>query len=93
MNSAGLFRKLARSGLQNLAPYKPGKPIEELEREIGRGDLVKLASNENPLGPPARILAAISREHRNLARYPDGGAFYLKEKIFVFFHLKEMVQE
>ena len=81
MNSAGLFRKLARSGLQNLAPYKPGKPIEELEREIGRGDLVKLASNENPLGPPARILAAISREHRNLARYPDGGAFYLKEKL------------
>ena len=50
MNSAGLFRKLARSGLQNLAPYKTGKPMEELEREVGRGDLVKLASNENPLG-------------------------------------------
>ena len=82
MNSdSGFFRKLARSGLQNLAPYKPGKPIEELEREIGRRDLVKLASNENPLGPPARVLAAISREHRNLARYPDGGAFYLKEKL------------
>ena len=82
MNSEpGFFRKLARSGLQNLAPYKTGKPMEELERESGRGDLVKLASNENPLGPPDRVLTAISREHRNLARYPDGGAFYLKEKL------------
>ena len=82
MNSkTGFFQKIAQSGLQNLSPYKPGKPIEELERETGRGDLVKLASNENPLGPPRRVLAAISKEHGNLARYPDGGAFYLKQKL------------
>ncbi len=82
MNSKpGSFLKLAQSGLKNLSPYKPGKSIEELEREIGRGDLIKLASNENPLGPPEKVLAAISREHGNLARYPDGGAFYLKQKL------------
>ena len=82
MNSkSGFFLRLAQSGLQNLSPYKPGKPIEELERETGRGDLIKLASNENPLGPPDRVLSAISREHGNLARYPDGGAFYLKQKL------------
>ena len=82
MNSkSGFFLKLAQSGLQNLAPYKPGKPIEELERETGNRDLVKLASNENPLGPPDRVLAAISGEHGNLSRYPDGGAFYLKQKL------------
>ena len=80
-NKRVFFRNFAQSGLQDLAPYKPGKPIEELERETGRANLVKLASNENPLGPPDRVLAAISREHRNLARYPDGGAFYLKQKL------------
>ena len=72
---------LVPSYIKKLQNYKPGKPISEATRETGISNIIKLASNENPLGPPARILAAISREHRNLARYPDGGAFYLKEKL------------
>lgn len=52
------FIALANEGIQGLQPYQAGKPIEELERELGLSDVVKLASNENPLGPPASALAA-----------------------------------
>jgi len=60
-----------------LKPYKPGKPIEELEREYGIKNSVKLASNENPLGPSPRAVAAMQRAIGNLHRYPDGAAFVL----------------
>ena len=61
-------------------PYVPGKPIGELERELGIRNPVKLASNENPLGPSPLALAAIEADlkSKNLNRYPDGGGFYLK---------------
>ncbi len=65
--------------------YVPGKPIEELERELGIKDPVKLASNENPLGPSSLAMEAVLSETKkgslNLNRYPDGGGFYLKEKL------------
>lgn len=63
-----------------IAPYQPGKPIEELAREIGMpaGRIVKLASNENPLGPPASALDAVRAALADTARYPDGNAFALK---------------
>jgi len=51
MTSANKIYSLALTGVQQLVPYKPGKPIEELERELGLTNIVKLASNENPLGP------------------------------------------
>ncbi len=62
----------------SITPYKPGKPISELERELGINGSIKLASNENPLGPSKKALAAIRANLRDLNRYPDGGGYYLK---------------
>jgi histidinol-phosphate aminotransferase len=64
-----------------IEPYKPGKPLEEVEREYGIRNSVKLASNENPLGPSPLALEAIERALGNLHRYPDGSAYYLIEKL------------
>ncbi|HWH79123.1 MAG TPA: aminotransferase class I/II-fold pyridoxal phosphate-dependent enzyme, partial [Candidatus Binatus sp.] len=61
-----------------LIPYEPGKPIEEVEREYGISNSVKLASNENPLGPSPKALAAIRAKMDQLHLYPDGDCFYLK---------------
>ena len=66
----------------SIQPYVPGKPVEELERELGIQDSVKLASNENPLGPSPKALAALDREClETLNRYPDGGCFYLRQAL------------
>ena len=67
--------------ISSLKPYKPGKPLEELEREYGISDSIKLASNENPLGPSPEALKAIQGALGNLHRYPDGSGFQLKCKI------------
>ena len=67
--------------IQNLVPYAPGKPIEETQREFGLKKVVKLASNENPLGPSPRAVSAVSRALRESHRYPDGSAFKLKQKL------------
>lgn len=64
-----------------LSPYVPGKPIEELQRELGLTRVIKLASNENPLGPSPKALAVISESAATLHRYPDGGAFRLREAL------------
>jgi histidinol-phosphate aminotransferase len=61
-----------------MKPYVPGKPVEELERELGIKGSIKLASNENPLGPSPAALDAIRGAGQSLNRYPDGGGFYLK---------------
>lgn len=71
------FKELAVEGARGLQPYQPGKPIEALEREYGIRNAIKLASNENPLGPSPRALAAVSQA-LHLARYPEGGAVALK---------------
>lgn len=65
----------------SIAPYEPGKPMEALEREYGIKDSIKLASNENPLGPSPKAVAAVQAAVRNLHRYPDGAAHDLTEKI------------
>lgn len=62
----------------SLRPYIPGKPIEELQRELGLSRVVKLASNENPIGPSPKALAALSEATTTLNRYPDGGAYRLR---------------
>ncbi len=72
---------LAASGVQGLRPYAPGKPLSELEREYGIRDAVKLASNENPLGPSQAVVEALRDEFDNLARYPDGNGFALKTEL------------
>ena len=64
--------------IRSLIPYEPGKPIEEVEREYGISGSVKLASNENPLGPSPKALAAIREKMAELNLYPDGDCFYLK---------------
>ena len=64
-----------------LKPYEPGKPIEEVQRELGLTDVVKLASNENPLGPSPMAVAALRAAIDGLNRYPDGGSYALINKI------------
>jgi histidinol-phosphate aminotransferase len=64
-----------------LRPYEPGKPIEELEREEGVGEIVKLASNENPLGPSPLALTAMREALAEVNRYPDGSCWALTQKI------------
>lgn len=64
--------------IESLVPYVPGKPIEELERDLGISRAIKLASNENPLGPSPKALAVLSEAARTLNRYPDGGAHRLR---------------
>ncbi len=75
------FLKLAVSGVQGLHPYQPGKPIEELERELGVSNTLKLASNENPMGPSTKVIEALHEPTPQLDLYPDGGGFILKQKL------------
>ncbi|MEE9302293.1 MAG: histidinol-phosphate transaminase [Thiotrichaceae bacterium] len=75
------FSALALQGIQGLHPYQPGKPIEELERELGVSNTLKLASNENPLGASSNALRAIQEPLTSLHLYPDGGGFSLKHKL------------
>lgn len=75
------FIALANPGVQKISPYQPGKPIDELKRELGLDDVIKLASNENPLGTSPLALAAIQKELTEIARYPDGNGFVLKDAI------------
>ncbi|MBA53249.1 MAG: histidinol-phosphate transaminase [Pseudomonadales bacterium] len=75
------FIALATPGVQGLTPYVPGKPIEELERELGISNIIKLASNENPLGPSPKVLAALDQVKAELTRYPDGNGFQLKQAL------------
>jgi len=70
--------QLATAGVQTLVPYQAGKPISELERELGLTHIIKLASNENPLGPSEKVTQAIKDNIAELSRYPDGNGFALK---------------
>ncbi|SFR39546.1 histidinol-phosphate aminotransferase [Pseudidiomarina maritima] len=74
-------KELANPGVRNLSPYQAGKPIEEVERELGIKNIVKLASNENPLGLSTQVKAALQDALNGLARYPDANGFYLKSKL------------
>src|SRR5690242_2961633 len=69
--------------LKDLPVYQPGRPIEEVARELGLPveDIIKLASNENPLGPSRLAVAAMRKALANVNLYPDGSAFYLKQKL------------
>jgi histidinol-phosphate aminotransferase len=69
--------ELTRSAIAGLVPYEPGKPVEEVQRELGLERVVKLASNEGQFGPFAAALAALEEGRAGLNRYPDGGAYRL----------------
>lgn len=73
------FYALATPGIQGLNPYQPGKPVEELERELGISNSIKLASNENPLGPSQLAMDAAAASLKDACRYPDASGFQLKQ--------------
>lgn len=75
------YKALAAAGIQHLKPYEPGKPIDELKRELGVSEVIKLASNESPLGLSARVQEALQRALPDIARYPDGNGFRLKQAL------------
>ena len=75
---------LVNDPYETLRPYVPGKPVSETERELGITGAVKLASNENPLGPSPKALAAVRDTLARGSDYPDGGAFYLKQGLAEF---------
>jgi len=68
-------------GVRSLQPYQPGKPVEELERELGIEGIVKLASNENPRSPAATVQRAMAAVASEVSRYPDGSGFQLKQRL------------
>ena len=75
------WESLANEHILGIAPYEPGKPIEELERELMIHNPIKLASNENPLPPSDRVQKAIIAALSSLDRYPDGSGFYLRQAL------------
>ena len=78
---ANRFESLAAPGVRKLAPYVPGKPPEQLERELGVKDSVKLASNENPLGAGPRAQAALTASLAGIGLYPDGSGHVLRSRL------------
>ncbi len=82
--------QLANPQLRELVSYEPGKPIEDLARELGLApkDIIKLASNENPLGPSPKAVAAMRDALERANFYPDGGGYYLREAIAAKFGLR-----
>ena len=81
MSDTHYIYNLATAGVRQLVPYPPGKPISELQRELGLTQIIKLASNENPLGPGSKAIAAIQVALPELARYPDGNGYVLKSAL------------
>lgn len=75
------FLDLAAPGVRSLRPYQPGKPVAELERELGISNAIKLASNENPYGPSPAAIAAVQAVLPELARYPEGSGYQLVERL------------
>jgi histidinol-phosphate aminotransferase len=75
---------LAKPGIRAISPYQGGRPVEEVQRELGLTDVIKLASNENPLGPSKRAMDAVADAASSVHFYPDGNAFYLRRAVAGF---------
>ncbi|MFA5410618.1 MAG: histidinol-phosphate transaminase [Candidatus Omnitrophota bacterium] len=82
------MEELVRKNILRIMPYQAGKPIEETKRQLGLKDVIKLASNENPLGVSPKAVAAIKKHLSQLNRYPDSSSFYLKRKLGKYFNLQ-----
>lgn len=78
------YKSLVWDGLLDLSAYVPGKPVKELERELGIKNIVKLASNENPYGASKKALDALKEYEKEITRYPIGDSFYLRQEIAAF---------
>jgi histidinol-phosphate aminotransferase len=83
------FEQLGRPAILTLNPYVPGKPIEEVEREFQITGVIKLASNENPLGPSPSVIDALKATAPRVFNYPDSNCYYLKMEMASFFGLTE----
>ena len=70
-----------KENILKVKPYIPGRPIEEVKRELGLKSVIKLASNENPYGPSPLVLRAMAVASRSVNRYPDGACFYLRKEL------------
>ncbi len=70
-----------KTHIDTIKPYEPGKPIDEVQRELGLSKVIKLASNENPLGPSKKVLAALQKAAKSVHLYPDGGMYRLKKAL------------
>lgn len=77
----GDMKRVVRKAILEVRPYVPGKPIEEVRRDLGLRNVVKMASNENPYGPSPKVFKAIARAAGQLNRYPDGDCYYLRESL------------
>jgi histidinol-phosphate aminotransferase len=78
------MKDLVRRNILKVKNYVPGKPIEEVQRELGLKEVIKLASNENCMGPSPKALEAIRKSLKDINRYPDSSSFYLREKLSGF---------
>lgn len=76
-----MIKDLVKKNILNIKPYEPGKPIEELKRELNISRIIKMASNENPLGPSKKAVNAMKKAIASVNRYPDGSCYYLKEAL------------
>src|SRR5213083_2264901 len=81
MSFAEIADSFFKPAVQDLVPYEPGKPVAEVQRELGLERVVKLASNEGPFPPFPAAVAAIERAARELNRYPDGGVYALRKAL------------
>ncbi|MFA4982033.1 MAG: histidinol-phosphate transaminase [Candidatus Omnitrophota bacterium] len=83
------MKNIVRQNILNVRNYVPGKPIEEVQREEGLKEVIKLASNENCLGSSPKAVAAVRKSIKDINRYPDASAFYLKKKLAKFLGVNE----
>ncbi|MFC1703641.1 histidinol-phosphate transaminase [Candidatus Omnitrophota bacterium] len=83
------MKSLARKSILRIKSYQPGKPAEEVRRELGLKKVYKMASNESPFGPSKKVLSAITSATKTLNRYPDGSCFYLRRKLAKKLKVKE----
>src|ERR1051326_7759059 len=75
------MRPSVKPRILEIEPYRPGKPIDEVKRELGLKKDIKLASNETPYGPSPKVLKAITTAARSINRYPDSACFYLRQTL------------
>ncbi len=75
------MKNVVKRTILKIKPYVPGRPIEEVKRELGLKDVIKLASNENPYGPSPKVLQAIQKASKELNRYPDGDCYHLRKAL------------
>ncbi len=82
------IKDLVRKNILNITPYIAGKPIEEIKRQWALKEIIKLASNENPLGPSPKAMEAIKKNLSGVNRYPDSQGYYLKRRISRYLNVK-----